>query len=1063
MKRLIEFFVRYGIWADVLMYVTIGFGLFALFGMNRSFFPERQPRDITVQVTYPGASPEEMEEGVVLKVEEELEGIEGLEEFTSVASENVATISIKGRYGYDIEEVLTDVKNAVDQINSFPENAEKPVVFQRKPVENVISVMVTSPNRNLFELKDEAERIKDELLAREEISQVEIQGLPELEISIELNEEDLQRYGLTLESVGNAVRLNNLDLSAGELKGEREEILLRLREKTVNEDSVANIVLRSRNDGSLLRLKDVATVTYQYADVPDRIFYNGERAVRIQVQKLPIEDILAITDYVNQYVEDYNDGDKAYTLSINRDRSVSLRQRISLLVENGAIGLVLVLVVLGLFLSPRLSFWVAVGIPISFFGMFIIGNLAGITINMLSLFGMILVVGILVDDGIVIAENIYANYEKGYAPRKAAVRGALEVLPSVFTSVTTTMLAFVPFFFIESTLGEFISEMGAVVIACLGFSLIEASLILPAHLVHYGAIRKRSKNKVRKGIDDTVDYLRYRLYAPALRKALTYRYISLGATLLIAFVLSGVFSAGYIQSTFFPFIDFDNVDLNLALQPGTPDHKTEEVLEGIARKINETDEYFQQQREDGRSVVKNIAINVGQGAGASGGHTGNIRIELLDGETRQMPSFKFTNELMDRVGKIPDAEQFTAGTRRIFGKPISLSLTSRDIDELEAGKEFLKQRLQAIPELTDIVDNRLPGKRELQFELKPAAYFLGLTRSQIMSQVRRGFFGFEVQRLQDGIDEVKVWVRYKASDRSNIGDLDQMRIQTGTGEMYPLTELVSWKIARGVVAINHYNGRREIRVDADLRNQDTPVPPINEEIQATILPEMKERFPGLQVTFEGQAKENRKFSSSALKYGIMAFLGIMVIITLSFRSFPQMVLVILMIPLGILFAILGHGIEGKPVSLLSIYGMIGLTGIIVNDAVVLMDRFNRNIREGLPFFEALNKAGKQRFRAILLTSLTTVVGLYPLILETSTQAQFLVPMAISVAYGVLFVTVIILFIFPVSIAVLNDIRVGLVWLWTGKRPAQTAVEPAWREVKHDNPAQTANQTPETDA
>ncbi|MFW5659204.1 MAG: efflux RND transporter permease subunit, partial [Bacteroidota bacterium] len=525
MRSFLRFFLKYGIWSDALAILIVILGLVSLFAVKRSFFPEQKERQINIEVAYPGASPQEVEKGIVNRIEQELEGIEGIDEYKSSSSENLGSVNVFGRYDYNTNELLTDVKNAVDRINSFPENAEKPVVYLQKNIEEVITIILTSEEQTVLELKQEAERIEDALIAKKGISQVEIQGLPAIEISVEVGEDKLRAYNLSFEDIADAVRRNNLDLTAGEIEGKNEELRIRLREESVDADSIANIVVRTSDSGKLIRIKDIGTARRQFEDVPNQLLFNGKNAIAIRVNKLRVEDLLEITEKVKAYVEDYNARNGDTQLVIGRDRSVGLNQRISLLVENGAIGLLLVLVVLGLFLNLRLAMWVAIGIPISFFGMFIAANFLGITINMLSLFGMILVVGILVDDGIVIAENIYAKKERGYPPLKAAVRGTMEVWSSVLTSVSTTMVAFVPFFFIESTLGEFVSEMALVVILCLGFSLIEAGIILPAHLVHYNALKPtKAMTGLRNFMDKGIDNIRFNYYEPLVEWFLRWRW-----------------------------------------------------------------------------------------------------------------------------------------------------------------------------------------------------------------------------------------------------------------------------------------------------------------------------------------------------------------------------------------------------------------------------------------------------------------------------------------------------------------------------------------------------------
>lgn len=1044
MKKAIEFFVKYPLWGDLLVLLIVGFGFISLRSMNVNFFPEIEQRNIKIQVAFPGASPQEMEEGITLKVEEALKGLQGVEQITSVSSENISTVIVEGKKGYNPDELLTDVKNAVDRINSFPVDAEKPVVFKDKPTERVATLLLEA-DVDLLTLKKNAQAIEDELLASGIVSQVVLSGFPDWEISIEITEENLRRYGLRFEDIANAIRRNNIDVSAGSLKSDDEEVLLRFRNKKYDAIAIGNIVLRSRADGTFIRVKDVAIVKEQFAEVPNKSIYMGDRAVTIQVNKTPEEDMLTISNYIKEYIQNYNDKSEVLKLVLSNDSSKLVRQRIALLTKNGWMGLILVIIVLSIFLNIRLSFWVAFAIPVSFMGMFIIAYISGITINVISLFGMILVVGILVDDGIVISENIYTHFEKGNPAWKAAIDGTSEVFASVFASVSTTIVMFLPFFFLEGRMGEAFWNMALVVVSCLGISLLEGAFVLPAHLAHSKALTaKKEKSKIRVKIETVINYVRYNLYGKAMYKTLDYRYIVLAVAIFFILTINGMMQGGIIKSTFFPFVDSDNLSIDLTLQPGLREDKTEEILKFIESKVWEVNKELSAGREDSASVIVSTRIDVGSNGTSE---RGIIDVELLDGETRNLESFKIAQAIREKVGVIPEADKLTFGGRQIFGKPVALSVMNKDLEMLDKAKQMILAELRTFPTLKDVNDNNVPGRREIKMELKPLAHFLGLSTQDIASQIRQGFFGEEVQRLQVGDDEVKVWVRYPKEDRKNIGQLEDIKIKMQDGKEYPLTELVSYTIERGIVTINHMNGAREIKIEADLADQNEPVPPIMEKIKNDVVTKVSAAYPGTRISFEGQDKENQKFQRSAQKAFPMALAVMIIIIVLTFRSWYQMFLIILMIPLGVFGAFAGHGIEGKPVSVFSFYGIIALAGVVVNDAVVFLDKFNRNMRSGMKIKEAVHDAGVSRFRAILLTTLTTVAGLYPLILEKSRQAQFLIPMAISIAWGIVFVTIFILFFFPNLILIFNDIKQLAIWLWTGKKPSNEEIEPAVVEQK----------------
>lgn len=1046
MSGLLRFFLRYGVWADALVFVIVLLGGLALRDVKRGFFPELEDRTIVVRVAYPGASPEELERTVVQKVEQGVEGIPGIEEYISTARENLAEVKVIGRYGYDHQVLLSDVKNAVDEISSFPPGAERPVVFLKRRQDPVLTLALQSTGA-LIDLKPEVERVKDALIALPNVSQVAVEGLPTPEVEVAVSEAGLRTYGLDFAEVAAAVQANNRDLTLGQLRGQEEELILRLWGESPNPDSIAQLVLRSTPDGRLVRVGDVATVSYKLEEVPERSFYNGKPAVVFKITKLNTEDLLDIVATTKAFIAQYNQRGGAQLFVVD-DRSVSLIQRITLLVNNGGVGLVLVLLILGLFLSPRAALWVALGIPVAFLGMFLVTGMLGLSINMLSLFGMILVVGILVDDGIVISENVYAKYELGATPYQAAFRGTMEVMPSVLASILTTIIAFVPIYFVEGVLGEYVSEMATFVIIALVFSLVEAGIVLPSHMLHYNAMRKGQRpGRFRRGMDRFIDHLRFRVYAPALRVLLRFRYVAFAGFLAVGMVIAGLFVGNHILFLRFPPIDFGRINIELVLRPGTPSEGVQQQLFEVQAMAFQLGERFQQAEQLDTSYVKDATLRLGSTSTASGEHTGTLSIQLADAELRRRSTEVFKDSLRAAIPPIADAEQFAVVTNTIFGLPISFRVLNADSAALRQSVAFIKARLRSYPELRDIIDNQQTGKREVRFRLKPKAYALGFNRSSLLGQVRSAFFGQEIQRLQVGSDEVKVWVRYPLSNRRKLTDLHRMQVVAPNGNRYPLIELVDLAFGRSTVVITHYNGKREVLIEADQASAGVDIVGVDTRIMTELQREVQARWPGTSFYAGGQNKEATSISNVYLgKPGLLVLFGLLLLITLSLRSLPQAFLFLLLIPFGILFAILGHGIEGRALTLFSFIGIIALMGIIVNDAIVYADRYNRNLRKGQGVVEAIQNAGVQRFRAILLTSITTVVGLYPLILETSAQAQFLIPMAISVAYGVLFTTLIVLLLFPVLLLMLSDLRVLMVWLWRGERPTREAVEPAVREL-----------------
>lgn len=1048
MKNIISYLIRYPVWVSVIFFAIIGFGLLSLTQLRYSFFPELEPDEIIIQVAYPGASPDEVAEGVILKIEENLDGLEGIERVTSVSRENSGTVSAEIARGVDIDKALADIKNAVDRINSFPVDSEKPVIFEQKFRTRSLSIVLYG-DTDLYNLKYIAESFRDDLLAFDEISQVDIEGLPDLEFSIEVSESDLRRYNMTFNEIASAVRAANVNISGGKFETTDEEILIRAYGRDYHPEELQDVPVRGNADGTVIYLKDIAAVKEQWEDIPNKIYYNNRNALVLNLDQAQDEDILAIADIAKDKVEEFNESHEAVKALVIDDRTVPLRQRIELLTKNGIIGLLLVLTALSFFLNLRLSFWVAVSIPFSFAGMFIIASFAGITINVISLFGMIIVVGILVDDGIVVAENIFSHYERGKPARKAAIDGALEVAAPVFTSIATTVIVFTSFFFLAGMIGKFMWQMALVVIASLIFSLIEAFMVLPSHLAHSKGLSPHSSDsELRKKIENAIKFLTFRIYAPSLKAALDHKWITIVTPIALVMVTIGLIGGGIVGVTFFPNIDGDTVPINISLVSGSQEAQTDSILSRIEMTCWQINEELKAEREDGRDVILGIERAIGNNMfGESGSHTGQLNVQLLDGEVRDMDSYIIANRIREAVGRVPEAQNITFGSAGRFGKPVSVSLLGNDFEQLDRARNLLVDELEQFGTLKDVTDTDQEGRREIDIKLKPRARALGLTLQDVAGQVRQGFFGQEIQRIQRGRDEIRVWVRYRPEDRAALGYLEQMRIRTVNGDEYPFNELADYSIERGVTSINHLNRMREIKVEANLANVGDDLPPILAEIETDVLPRVLAQVQDVKASFEGQSREQAKMQRSMMIVFPIALLGMFVLVVLVFRSYAQAVMIFSLIPIGILGAVWGHGIQGIQVNMLSLVGLIALSGIIINDSIVFVDQINRFLRQGQSTREAVFNSGLARLRPILLTTLTTSLGLAPLILETSRQAQFLIPMAVSVAYGLLFGTMILLLILPALFLAVNTVRFRWATKILGKADTRESVEPAVKELQ----------------
>ncbi len=1023
------------------------FGWIGLQSWKKNFFPVSESRILKIEVVYPGSSPEEIEKGVVLKIEDNLRGVTGIEQVSSVSSENTGVITVEVQKKYNTDLVLQDVKNAVDRIPSFPDGMEPPVIYKQEGRNFAISFAL-SGDVSLTVLKKFAQKVESDLLAMDGLSKVALSGFPEEEIEIAVRENSLQAHDLTFLQVNQAVVNANLEITGGRVKGRNEELIIRANTKGYYADKFRDIVVKTTPDGRILRLHEVADVRDVWAESPNRNFLNGEPSVIIEVSNTIEEDILDITESVRNYMEEFNAENDVVKTTLVRDGSTTLNGRIDLLLENGIMGFILVLLFLAFFLHVRLAFWVALSIPIAFTGMFILGANSDVSINVISLFGMILVVGILVDDGIVIGENIYKKYEEGIPPLQAAVDGTMQVLPAVFSAVVTTGIAFSTFFFLDGRLGDFAPDMAFVVISTLAFSLVEGAFILPAHVAHSRALSKEAiKNKIELFFDRTMTWLREKTYAPLLKFSLNNWVLAVSFPLALLFITIGGLKGGFIRWTFFPAIEQDFINVELELPAGTRENVTEQVLLRIEEGALAVSDSVQAEREDGNPIIVNTLLKLGPAT-----NTGKVEIRLLDAETRLMKSQNIANLIREKIGPIYDAEKLVFSISTPFGKPISVSLLGNNLEELEQAKEELEAELEKIPALIDIVDNDKQGPRELTIKLKEKAYLMGLTMRDVVGQVRQGYFGQEVQRLQRGLDEVKVWVRYPIDDRSSVNKLENMRIRTQSGLEVPFYEIADYEIERGIVAINHLDGQREVRIEADMGDPEVSASDVMTNVKDTILPPILDKYPSLSVAFEGQSKEQEKMKKSGSTVIPMILLLMLAVIILTFRSMWQAVIVFVTIPFAIIGVGWGHFLHGHAISLLSMFGVIALIGIMVNDSLVFVSRVNELVKKYHDFDKAVFEAGKSRFRAIILTSVTTVAGLTPLIFERSFQAQFLIPMAITVAYGMMVATYITLIVLPVFLIVLNRIKIMVNWLWTGKKPSKEEVEPAIIELKSENEA-----------
>jgi len=1077
MRKLIAYFIKHSVAVNVVMWTFIVFGVVGAYSLKSSFFPLIDSKNININVVYPGASPQEVEEGIVLKIEDNLKGLDGIERVTSTSQENSGRINIEIQKGKNIDFMLLEIKNAVDRVPSFPAGMEPLVVAKQEALRPTISFAISGNNVPLVTLKQIGRQVENDLRGIDGISQIQISGYPEEEIEIAINENNLLAYNLSFADVATAINQSSLITTGGTIKTDAEEYLIRANSRAYYADDLSNLVVKADALGRIIMLKDVAVVSDQFSETPNASFFNGNLSIEVTITSTNTEDLISSAEKAKEYIATFNEKYDTVKLDIIRDLSVTLVQRKALLSENAVIGMLLVLMFLSLFLNTRLAFWVAVGLPVAFAGMFMFASYFNVTINVLSLFGMIIVIGILVDDGIVIAENIYQHYERGKTPEQAAVDGVMEVIPAIVSAILTTILAFSIFLFLDGRIGEFFGEVSVVVILTLAVSLVEALIILPAHLAHSKALKKQD-NTPKSGVagvfqkvflklryintfgDSIMTWLRDKLYSPILRFALNYKFLTFSFFIVFLILTKASFEGGIIRGAFFPRIASDNVRITLNMPNGTNEKVTDSIISFIEQKALEATQVINDQyigKDAKKHLVENMIRSVGPGAA-----TASLSINLLPGEERPnvITSDLVTNKIQERVGTVFGVESLVYGSGGNFGgSPVSVSLLGNDITELKAVKKELKEYLENNVLLKDVTDNDPAGIKEIRLKLNENAYALGLNLRTIMTQVRAAFFGVQAQRFQRGQDEIRVWVRYNKANRSSIKNLDNMRILAPNGQRVPLKEVARYSIERGDVAINHLEGRREIQVSADIKDQKKTSPTdVMAEITEEIMPEILSKYPTVSPSYEGQNRERLKLYNSLNAVGLTILALIYIVIAFTFRSYSQPLLLLLLIPLSLPAVAWGHWIHDFPLNILSMLGIIALIGIMVNDGLVLIGKFNNNLRDGMLFDEALYEAGRSRFRAIFLTSITTVAGLAPLIFEESRQAQFLIPMAVSIAYGIGFATVLTLVVLPIFLAFSNSVKTTKKWLFTGNTVTKEEVERVTQEqhatlTEHNNQRQ----------
>ncbi len=1035
MKRIVSWFVDNPVAANLLMAVLVVSGGLTLVSIRQEEFPSIDTEIVTVSVTYLGATPEQVEQAVCVRVEEAIEGTAGVDRITSVAVEGVCAVTVELAEGTDGNWALSEVESKVSAIATFPAETEKPLVSYLVMTHDALRIAV-SGDVGERTLKVLAQELRDEIAALPGVSQVAVSYVRPYEISIEVSEQALQRHGLTFDQVASAVRDSSLDLPGGSLKTEGGEILLRSQGQAYRGDEFESIVVLTHADGTTVPLGEIGDVIDGFRDDDTRAFFDGEPAVIIQVNRVGEEDVLEIAEVVRAYVEEARMRmPEGVSLTIWSDEGESLQARIRALLRTAGSGLLLVMVVLALFLRFRLALWVGAGIPIALLGAVALFPAFDFAISTLAIMGFILVLGIVVDDAIVVGERIYTHEQAGVDGREAAVRGTLDVAVPVIFGVLTSITAFAPLVLVPGRMGQFFAVLGGTVILCLLLSLVEAQLILPAHLAHRRRDRERSGgrwSRIQDQVSGRLDRVVAHYYRPALERVLEWRYFAIAIAVGVMILTGSLFASGRVGFQFFPGVQGDHIYATLTLPRGTPLHYTEAAVRQLETSAEAVRRQLDADRDAGDSVVRHVLSSIGKqvarhgppdrSTAGGGTHLAQVVLGLSPWNERDVTTSEVTELWRELTGPVPDAVELKFEAYSMHaGSAVAIQMSSDDPDELLAASAKLRDALGSYEGVLDVADSFRAGKQEIKLQLLPEAKPLGVTQNDLARQVRTAFYGAEVQRIQRGQDDVRVMLRYPEAERRSLDSLENMRIRAPDGTEIPFAAVARVELGRGFATIRRTDGRRVVTVAADVDRSVVAPEEVVASLRAGPLRQILAEYPGVSYSLDGELRERSKAMAGLARGFAAAMLVIYALLAVPLRSYAQPLIIMAAIPFGTVGAILGHFIMGWDLVFFSLLGMVALSGVVVNDSLLLVSFINRERDTGVPLAVAVRTAGMKRFRAIFLTSATTFMGLAPLMFNASEATFFAVPIAISLAFGVLVATIITLFLVPCGYLVIDDL------------------------------------------
>jgi len=1026
---MIAFFARHPTAGNLLMLFLAVLGFSTLPGLQRETFPDFAAEQLQITVAYPGASAEDVEEAICQRLEDAIDGVSEVEELSCEAREGVSIAVVEMVEGGDMARFMDDIKSEVDAINNFPEETELPVIKELGRTDNVVAIAITGPMSS-SDLKAYAEQVKERMQRLPAISQVEINGFSDHQLRIEVPARALQQYGINMSDVANSVRRQGIDLPSGSLETADRDLLIRFTDLRRNPQELADLTIVSANSGAEVRLGDIAAISDRFELDEEKVLFNGQRAALLQVIKTKQQDTIKVMDAVSRFLEqELRPGaPQGVQFHITQDRSSIVKDRLGLLLKNGGQGLVLVFLVMWLFFQGRFAFWVAMGLPISFLGALFFMSILGLTINMITMVALLIAIGLLMDDAIVIAENIATQLRKGKSAMQAAIDGTRQVSPGVIASFLTTVSVFGPLAFLSGHMGKVLQFIPMVLLLVLMVSLIEAFLILPHHLAHSLKHHEQEAGRFRQAFDSRLIHFRDHTVGHLVDWAIHQRYWFIGIVIALFLLSIGMLVGGKLKFQSFPDIEGDIIEARILLPQGTPLTRTEAVVRQVTDAIRVVDDHFTPLQPDQQPLVRNVQVrfNHNLDANESGAHLATVTVDLLTAEARNGHLDDFINLWRETSGEIPDlvAMNFKEPTIGPGGIPLEIRLTGPDLNQLKQASLELQGWLASYRGTFDLSDNLRPGKPELRLRLRDGALALGLDASTIATQLRAAFYGTTASEIQVGPEAYEIDVRLAGDDRANLTDVESFRITTAAGDQVPLNAVAQIEAARGFSRILRVDGVRTVTISGDLDTRVTNAREIINHTQANFFPDLRSRYPGIEAMIEGESKDTAKTGSSMLRSFAIGLVGIFILLSFQFRSYAEPLVVMSIIPLALIGVIWGHLLMGLSFTMPGVIGFTSLAGIVVNDSILLVEFLKLRVREGYPIVEAAKMASRDRFRAVLLTSITTIAGLIPLLLEKSMQAQVLVPLATSIVFGLMTTTLLVLLVVPALFSILHDLGIS---------------------------------------